>query len=65
MTILVTGGTGRVGSRPLPHLVDEGVECRSLVRAGKGLLVDGSLARRLGFQPTVPRVYQAIREGAR
>ena len=35
MTILVTGGTGRVGSRLLPHLVDSGVECRALVPAGK------------------------------
>jgi uncharacterized protein YbjT (DUF2867 family) len=35
MTILLTGGTGRVESRLLPHLVDAGAECRALVRAGK------------------------------
>ncbi|HVA06818.1 MAG TPA: NAD-dependent epimerase/dehydratase family protein [Acidimicrobiales bacterium] len=32
MTILVTGCTARVGSRLIPHLVDWGVECRTLVR---------------------------------
>ena len=37
MTILVTGGTGLVGSRLLKRLVDVGVECRALVRAGKEL----------------------------
>lgn len=37
MTILLTGGTGRVGSRLIPHLVDAGVECRALVRVGKGV----------------------------
>ena len=37
MTILVTGGTGLVGSRLLKRLVDAGVECRALVRSGKEL----------------------------
>jgi UDP-glucose 4-epimerase len=37
MTILVTGGTGLVGSRLLKRLVETGVECRALVRAGKEL----------------------------
>lgn len=37
MTILVTGGTGLVGSRVLKRLVEAGVECRALVRAGKEL----------------------------
>jgi nucleoside-diphosphate-sugar epimerase len=37
MTIFVTGGTGLVGSRLLQRLVDAGVECRALVRAGKAL----------------------------
>ena len=37
MTILVTGGTGLVGSRLLKRLVEAGVECRALVRAGKEL----------------------------
>lgn len=37
MTILVTGGTGLVGSRLLKRLVEAGVECRALVRAGKKL----------------------------
>lgn len=35
MTILVTGGTGLVGSRLLPRLVDAGINCRALVRADK------------------------------
>jgi UDP-glucose 4-epimerase len=35
MTILVTGGTGLVGSRLLRWLVDAGVDCRALVRPGK------------------------------
>ncbi|MFT0858556.1 NAD-dependent epimerase/dehydratase family protein [Ancylobacter sp. G4_0304] len=37
MTILVTGGTGLVGSRLLQRLVGAGVECRGLVREGKEL----------------------------
>jgi nucleoside-diphosphate-sugar epimerase len=37
MTILITGGTGLVGSRLLPRLVDAGVECRAIVRLGKEL----------------------------
>ncbi|WP_213992449.1 NAD(P)-dependent oxidoreductase [Sodalis sp. dw_96] len=35
MTILVTGGTGLVGTRLLPRLVAAGINCRVLVRAGK------------------------------
>ena len=35
MTILVTGGTGLVGSRLLRRFVDAGVDCRALVRPGK------------------------------
>ena len=35
MTILVTGGTGLVGSRLLRTFVDTGVDCRALVRPGK------------------------------
>ena len=37
MTILVTGGTGLVGSRLLKRLAAAGTECRALVRAGKQL----------------------------
>ena len=37
MTVLVTGITGLVGARLLPRLVDAGVDCRALVRAGKGV----------------------------
>jgi UDP-glucose 4-epimerase len=37
MTILVTGGTGLVGSRLLRRFVDAGVVCRALVRPGKEL----------------------------
>ena len=35
MTILVTGATGLVGARLLPRLVEAGLDCRALVRAGK------------------------------
>ncbi|MFT4256547.1 MAG: NAD(P)-dependent oxidoreductase [Pseudoxanthomonas sp.] len=35
MTILVTGGTGLVGTRLLPRLVKAGYDCRALVRSGK------------------------------
>lgn len=48
MTILVTGGTGLVGSRLIPRLIDSGHECRALVRGGKALpagatAVDGDI----------------------
>ncbi|HEY9256094.1 MAG TPA: NAD(P)-dependent oxidoreductase [Stenotrophomonas sp.] len=35
MTILVTGTTGLVGARLLPRLVEAGMDCRALIRAGK------------------------------
>jgi UDP-glucose 4-epimerase len=35
MTVLVAGGTGLVGTRLLPRLLEAGVDCRALVRAGK------------------------------
>lgn len=35
MTILVTGATGLVGARLLPRLVEAGIACRALMRAGK------------------------------
>lgn len=35
MTILITGATGLVGARLLPRLVDMGLSCRALLRAGK------------------------------
>ena len=35
MTILITGATGLVGSRLIPRLVDEGYDCRALVRPGR------------------------------
>jgi nucleoside-diphosphate-sugar epimerase len=35
MTVLVTGGTGLVGSRLLRRFVDAGIDCRALVRPGK------------------------------
>src|SRR4051794_11008910 len=37
MTILVTGGTGLVGTRLLPRLVEAGIDCRALVRVGKAV----------------------------
>ena len=35
MTVLVTGGSGLVGARLLPRLVEAGMDCRALLRAGK------------------------------
>lgn len=35
MTILVTGGTGLVGTRLLKRLAQRGIQCRALVRPGK------------------------------
>jgi UDP-glucose 4-epimerase len=35
MTVLITGGTGLVGSRLLPRLAENGIDCRALVRPGK------------------------------
>ena len=37
MTILVTGGTGLVGSRLLKRFAESGIDCRALVRPGKEL----------------------------
>src|SRR4051794_1944357 len=37
MTILVTGGTGLVGSRLLKRFAAAGIDCRALVRGGKEL----------------------------
>jgi len=37
MTILVTGGTGLVGSRLLKRFVEAGTDCRALVRPSKEL----------------------------
>lgn len=35
MTVLVTGGTGLVGARLLPRLVEAGLDCRALLRGRK------------------------------
>ena len=48
MTILITGATGLVGSRLLTRFVENGVECRALVRPGRELstraeVVEGDL----------------------
>ena len=37
MTLLVTGGSGLVGTRLLPRLVEAGLDCRALMRGGKGV----------------------------
>jgi nucleoside-diphosphate-sugar epimerase len=43
MAILVTGGTGLVGSRLLKRLIAAGLECRAIVRGGK-VAPDGVIA---------------------
>lgn len=65
MTILITGGTGLVGARLLPRLVDAGVECRALVRPGKELPagvtpVDGDLLDPDTLPPAVDGVSAII-----
>jgi len=60
MTILVTGGTGLVGSRLLRGFVDAGVNCRALVRPGKEVLagtpVEGDLLNVDSLKPAVEDV---------
>lgn len=43
MTILLTGATGLVGERLLSRLVEAGVSCRALVRAGKTVAVGATV----------------------
>ena len=43
MIVLLTGATGLVGTRLLPRLLAEGVECRALVRGDK-VLPEGAIA---------------------
>ncbi len=43
MTILLTGATGLVGERLLTRLVQAGVSCRALVRAGKTVSVGANV----------------------
>lgn len=61
MTILVTGGTGLVGSRLLRRFVDAGVTCRALVRPGKEVPagaapVEGDLLEGDSLKPAVKDV---------
>ena len=61
MTILVTGGTGLVGSRLLRRFVDAGVDCRALVRPGKEIpagvtRVEGDLLDRNSLNSAVEGV---------
>ena len=60
MTVLVTGGTGLVGSRLLQSFVKDGVACRALVRAGKE--VPGSVVRVEG-DLLVPESLKSALEG--
>jgi UDP-glucose 4-epimerase len=61
MTILVTGGTGLVGSRLLRRFVDAGVDCRALVRPGKeapagATPVEGDLLELASLKPAVESI---------
>ena len=61
MNILVTGGTGLVGSRLIPRLIDSGHECRALVRDGKELpsgaiAVEGDILA----EASLPRVVEGV-----
>jgi UDP-glucose 4-epimerase len=61
MAILVTGGTGLVGSRLLRRFADAGVECRALLRPGKQVpagvtAVEGDLMDPASLQQAVEGV---------
>jgi nucleoside-diphosphate-sugar epimerase len=61
MIILITGGTGLVGSRLLRRFVDAGVNCRALVRPGKEVpggatRVEGDLLDGDSLRPAVEGV---------
>lgn len=65
MVVLVTGVTGLVGARLLPRLVEAGVECRALVRAGKKVPTaltgfDGDLFDHSSLQQAVEGVTDII-----
>lgn len=65
MTILVTGGTGLVGSRLLRHFVNAGLECRALVRSGKQIpagvdRVEGDLFDTAALQKAVEGVSAVV-----
>ncbi len=60
MKVLVTGGTGLVGSRLLRRFVEDGVECCALVRMGKE--VPAGVARAEG-DLLVPESLQSALEG--
>ncbi len=44
MTVLVTGATGLIGTRLLPRLVGQGVDCRALLRKGKAPPIEVAVA---------------------
>jgi UDP-glucose 4-epimerase len=61
MTILVTGGTGLVGSRLLKRFAEAGIDCRALVRPGKELpegvaAVEGDILNLGSLAPAVEGV---------
>lgn len=65
MTILVTGATGLVGARLLPRLVEAGMDCRALMRAGRavpaGVIgVEGDLLDASSLAPAVQGVSAII-----
>ncbi len=65
MTILITGGTGLVGSRLLKRFVEAGIDCRALVRPGKKIpegvtAVDGDILSSDSLAPVVEGVSAII-----
>jgi UDP-glucose 4-epimerase len=58
MAVLVTGGTGLVGSRLLQRFVDEGVDCRALVRPDK--MLPAGVTRIEGDLLHAPSLKQAV-----
>jgi dihydroflavonol-4-reductase len=61
-TVLVTGGTGFVGSNLVPHLLREGASVRTLVRdAGSGLLDPASVEMLIGDVRDPDAVARAVK----
>lgn len=61
MTILITGGTGLVGTRLIRRLVNAGVDCRAILRPGKELPAGATpVAGDLLDPETLPKAVEGV-----